>query len=141
MLLSLWNVLNRATTAGMYGSSSLGLSVTIDIYCLRFLRTLSFAPDFGLHLRLSFGHPRMGLVNKQELSVSKPEVADMDCVPSGGTWQLAKRVMWATKRYMFLAQTQIYLAEFKMTSDIFGEHLDIDIPFCTDCHLKCDNQG
>jgi hypothetical protein len=65
----------------------------------------------------------------------------MDCVPAGSTWRVAKRVMWATKRYMFLAQTQVYLAEFKIKSDIFGEHLSIDVPFCTDCNLKCNNKG
>jgi hypothetical protein len=138
VFLALWNVLTSATTVGMYGSPALGMTVTIDLYHIRFLGTYSFAPDFAMLLQASFGHPTVSIVDKNGLSFSKPEVAELDCVPTSRARLLPEKVLWSTKRYVFLAQTQRYLADFDIKSVVIGESLSVDIPFCSSCILNCD---
>jgi hypothetical protein len=57
LLLALWNVLTSAVTIGMYGTSTIGMTVTLDLYHIRLLRTYAFAPDFAVLLRTSFWRP------------------------------------------------------------------------------------
>jgi hypothetical protein len=138
---ALWNLLTQAAASGMYGSSPPGVTMTIDLYRVRFMRTFSFAPDFAMQLDAWFGHPKVSIVDKHGTSFSKPEVAEMDCVPTRSAWKLTKTVLVATKRYIFLAQAQKYLTDFNIGSFVTGGDLHINLPFCSVCLLKCDHLG
>jgi hypothetical protein len=141
MFVALWNLLTSTASAGMYGSSPPGMTMAIDLYHLRFLRTYSFAPDFSMKFELLYGHPKMSIVDKHGSSFSKPEVAEMDCVPTESAWRFTQSVLWATKRYIFLAQAHRYLTDFKIRSDVVGESLHIELPFCSVCELRCTTIG
>jgi hypothetical protein len=115
--------------------------MSVNLYRLKFFRKYSFAPDFTLCFEAEYAHPKVWVVDANNIWFSKPEVVKMNCTSPSRAWTLARPILSAMKRYFFLAQTQKYLADFKIKSDMIGDDLSIDVPICSTSELKCNNVG
>ena len=136
--LSLANVAVNMATNAIYGTSLSHFSMLEDT--VRYAHVFSFAPDFVVQVMARNGHPRIVIADHSGKRYSKPELVQMDSSTVRRAWELLPDALHVAKKYIFLAQTQKYLTEFKIVSILQGNSLEVEVPVTRRCRISiCDN--
>jgi hypothetical protein len=108
---------------------------------LNYIVEFSMAPDFRVLFQINRGHPRIVLLDSQGNCFPQPETVRLESLTDQKAWTVLCPVLEATRRTAFLAQTQKTLSEAKIDAMLFGNVLELRVPSCRLCILKCDEKG
>lgn len=138
---AIMNIVTRAATSGLALQLPVNAPRNDNLLYIRYLRRYSFAPDFELRMAAQSGRPRITILDRDGQPILTPEEVQMDYTWAYSSWPGARYVLAAAKRFVFVAQTRLYLKEAGIASTLRGELLDIEIPLCSSATLTCGNEG